>query len=258
MTNLPFDLRARLDSQVFSRRHLANLPPLEVVHPETPFLARRGFLAAAGAALFVQQAQAAAGPLVFSPEDGRERLEERDTPLAGLKAGDAAARPSAKGARGEVSKDFWERPRELWLRRHKTKEEVRVVYWKDGALLSEGYWQACSLLRDRTANVMTAVDPVLLDVLRGIHGYYEAWNWRHPIVATSGFRTAKTNAALSKEGAAKNSMHLFGRAVDLFVPGIPPEHIARLGQYLQQGGVGFYPSRGFTHLDTGKLRSWRG
>jgi uncharacterized protein YcbK (DUF882 family) len=258
MTDLPFDLRASLDSQVFNRRDLANLPPLQVVHPEMPFIARRGFLVAAGAALFAQQAQAAGGPLVFSPSDGQDAEKESVSPRAGLKAGDTAAEPRGKGIKGEVATDFWERPRELWLRRHKTKEEIRVVYWKDGSLLSDGYWQACSLLRDRTANVMTAIDPVLLDVLRGVHGYYEAWNWRHPIVVTSGFRTEKTNAALATEGAAKNSMHLLGRAVDLFVPGIPPEHIARLGQYLQQGGVGFYPSRGFTHLDTGKLRTWRG
>lgn len=250
MNNLPFDLRARLDSSVFNYRALAGLPPLEVVQMDTPFLARRGFLMTAGAALFSHQAQAAGGPLVFSPEDGQNaaQSDKANAPTYGKRV----------GAKGEIDKNFWLRPRELWLRRHKTTEEVRVVYWKDGALLSEGYWQACALLRDRKANVMTAIDPVLLDVLRGIHGYYEAWDWKHPIVATSGYRTLKTNKALSKEGAAKNSMHLHGRAVDLYVPGIPQAHIGRLGQYLQQGGVGFYPAKGFTHLDTGKLRAWHG
>lgn len=152
--------------------------------------------------------------------------------------------------------DFWERPRELWLRRHGTKEEVRLTYWRDGALVADGYWQACAVLRDRKANRMTAIDPAVLDVLRGIHGYYEAWRWKHPIVITSGYRTGATNS--STEGAAKNSMHLFGKAVDLYVPGIPVDHIRRLGLYLQQGGVGYYPDNGFTHLDTGKIRTWRG
>lgn len=267
MTNLPFELRARLDARVFNRRALANLPELEVADPQTPFLARRGFLMAAGAALFSAHAHAAQGPLSFGPEDEEARLKAEALRVEKILNGELsetaeaqprAQRNTAAGGRGEIDRDFWERPRELWLRRHLTKEEVKVTYWKDGQLLSDGYWQACSVLRDRRANVMTAIDPTLLDVLRGINGYYEAWKWRHPLVITSGYRTAKTNNALSKEGSAKNSMHLYGKAVDLYIPGIPPEHIGRLGQYLQQGGVGFYPSRGFTHLDTGRLRSWRG
>lgn len=132
------------------------------------------------------------------------------------------------------------------------------MYWKDGKLLSEGYWQACAMLRDVTANVMTTIDPTILDVLRGVSGYYEAWNYRKPLTLTSGFRTVKTNNALSKEGGAKNSMHLYGKAVDLYIQGVPPRDIGALGMHLQQGGVGFYPNRGFTHLDTGRLRAWVG
>jgi len=236
---------AKLTPAVFDRRQLSGHPPLEVVEPGAVPLARRKFLLAAGAALFANESLAATGPLTFSPED---------TPAEPLRHG-PVQRPLSKG---EIPPDFWERPRELWLRRHRTSENVRLVYWADGQLQSEGYWKACAILRDKSQNVMTAVDPVLLDVLRGIHGYYEAWNWKEAIVITSGYRTLKTNNTLSREGAAKNSMHLYGKAVDLFVPGIPPAHVATLGRYLQQGGVGFYPSRGFTHLDTGRLRSWRG
>lgn len=245
-------LAARLDARVFSRTELAKHPTLEISSPEFPALARRGFLAAAGAALFCASALAAEGPLVFSPADLDTHTKGADAPMAGVAD---AKKPLAKG---EIPSDFWERPRELWLRRHLSKEEVRVVYWKDGKLQSDGYWRACALLRDRHANVMTAIDPTLLDVLCGINGYYRSWQWKHPIVITSGYRSEKTNAALKSEGAAKNSMHLYGKAVDLYIPGIPPEHIGKLGQYLRQGGVGFYPSRGFTHLDTGRLRSWKG
>jgi len=224
------------------------LPDLEIHTPDTSplLLSRRGFLATATAALsFAAHAAPSPGPMAFGPGD-TERAEASAPSLESQQA----ATP------GQISPDFWERPRELWLRRHNTKEEERVVYWKDGELQAEGYWRACALLRDRQANLMTAIDPTVLDVLRGIHGYYEAWNWPHPIVVTSGYRTKATNAKTEK--AAQNSMHLYGKAVDLFVPGIPADHVRRLGMYLQQGGVGFYPNRGFTHLDTGKLRSWRG
>jgi uncharacterized protein YcbK (DUF882 family) len=159
---------------------------------------------------------------------------------------------------GQIPADFWSHPRELWLRRQGTKEDVRLVYWKDGQLLSEGYWRACAMLRDVHQNVMTTMDPTVLDVLRGIAGYYQAWRYNQPIVLTSGFRTLKTNNSLLSEGAAKNSMHLYGKAVDLYIPGIPQRDVGILGMHLQQGGVGFYPSKGFTHLDTGRLRAWVG
>lgn len=225
------------------------LPELEVHSPLEAGLARRGFLLGAGAALMAAASSANAA-LSFSPDDP---VTPEESPTSSSPLVQQAAKPRK---RGEIPTDFWEQPRSLWLRRHKTSEEERIVYWKDGQLQAEGYWRACALLRDRSENVMTAIDPTVLDVLRGIHGYYEAWEWHQPIVVTSGYRTKKYNSKL--EGAAKNSMHLYGKAVDLFVPGIPAEHVGKLGKYLQQGGVGFYPTRGFTHLDTGRLRSWRG
>lgn len=240
----PKNLRACLDECVFNSRPTAAAP--DVISADV--LNRRSFLsmATAGLALFGASASASVGPLVFSPQDGTEPSEEPEFV------------PSAPLQLGQIPADFWLRPRELWLKRQSTRQEVRVVYWKDGKLLADGYWQACAMLRDVQANVMTTMDPTILDILRGILGYYQAWQYHQPIVLTSGFRTAKTNQSLISEGAAKNSMHLYGKAVDLFVPGIPARDIGILGMNLQQGGVGFYPSQGFTHLDTGRLRTWVG
>jgi uncharacterized protein YcbK (DUF882 family) len=262
----PSSVAARLDSSVFQKSLLARLPALEVNEElqEARPVGRRAFLAAAQAAMLgfalPAIARPSAEPLTFSPDDEAQ---------AAAAAAAAAVTPGAEGALpavvqaenlklGEIPADFWYRPRELWLRRQGTRDDVKVVYWKDGQLVAEGYWRACAVLRDVRANVMTAIDPSVLDILRGILGYYQAWNWPHPVVATSGFRTVATNNALSAEGSAKNSMHLYGRAVDLFIPGIPSRDVAALGVYLKQGGVGFYPDRGFTHLDTGRLRLWRG
>lgn len=71
---------------------------------------------------------------------------------------------------------------------------------------------------------------------------------------TSGYRTATTNT--NTEGAAHNSMHLVGRAVDFGLPGIEPAVVADFAEWLQVGGVGRY--RAHTHLDSGHLRSWTG
>lgn len=258
----PADHRAVLDSYVFERRHLSMLPPLEPISSGlTDMSQRRSFLKAAsmGLLLFgsVDAFAKGAQELIFSPDDAVQ-----DTPGVFNASRD---NQSVEGyvqeehlKLGEVPSDFWYRPRELWIRRQGTREEVKVVYWKEGKLLPEGYWQACAMLRDVKANRMTTMDPTLLDILRGVVGYYQAWKWPHPLVLTSGFRTLQTNQALSKEGSAKNSMHLYGKAADMFIPGIPSRDIASLGLYLQKGGVGFYPDRGFTHLDTGRLRIWRG
>lgn len=260
----PSELAARLDSRVFRREVLRSLPPLEGVEDGARPMARRGFLRAASLGLAAFGAapvwaagprQVAAEPLIFAPDNPAE-------PAAQAATASPQAAPSLVQQEqlqlGQIPADFWSRPRELWLRRQGTNDEVRAVYWKDGQLVADGYWKACAMLRDVRANVMTTMDPTVLDILRGVLGFYQAWQWPYPIVVTSGFRTVATNNLYLKEGAARNSMHLYGKGVDLYIPGIPAKDVAALGVHLQQGGVGFYPDRGFTHLDTGRLRLWRG
>lgn len=166
--------------------------------------------------------------------------------------------PEPELALGEIPLDFWDRPRELWLHRSSSKETVKATYWKDGKLDEEGYLKICSILRDVKYKSSTKIDVGLLDVLRGITGYYEAWRWPYPLVINSGFRTIAHNKSLVSEGAAKNSMHLYGKAVDVYMPGIPIKDIANLAVYFKKGGVGFYPSKLFVHIDTGKIRRWNG
>jgi len=158
----------------------------------------------------------------------------------------------------EIGEDFWFRPRELWLKSQKTGESLKLAYWVDGKIIPDNYWRICALLRDVRENLMAAMDPLLLDLLRGVTGYYQAWNWPHPIIVTSGFRTIKTNNKLSSEGAHKNSMHLYGKAADITIPGISPSHIGTLVSNLQKGGVGIYPDRNFVHIDsnTDKIKTW--
>lgn len=259
----PSELRATLDARTLDRRHRTHLPPLAPCEP-TPRAkvdtTRRGFLVAAGAALAafsMPRVVHAADQLVFSPDSV---VTDTPIPVAAPTFSSSAIPPASRGQLrlGEIPRDFWLRPRSLRLQRQGTKDHVEVVYWRDGALVPEGYWKICALMRDVHVNVMTTMDPAMLDVLRGVLGYYEAWNWPHPLVVTSGYRTLVTNNRLSKEGAAKNSMHLYGKATDLYMPGVPARDIGLLGLHMSQGGVGFYPGRNFTHLDTGRLRTWRG
>lgn len=153
------------------------------------------------------------------------------------------------------SSDFWSLPRELWLYRPATREQVRAVYWADGQLVVDGYVQLCRLLRDVQANATVQFDLVTLDIARGVYGWLRANGIDKPLIINSGFRTGKTNA---HEGGARNSFHLKAQALDLLIEGVSPEAVGRFGQYLAGGGVGFYPGKNFTHLDRGQVRTWVG
>lgn len=154
-----------------------------------------------------------------------------------------------------LANDFWSRPRELWLRRRSTGEEIRAVYLANGQLQTDGYVALCKLLRDAQAGQAVQMDLVLLDILRGVYGWFDAAGMTRPIDINSGYRTVHTN---SKEGGARNSMHTYGKAADLRMEGVPTAYMAKLGMYLAGGGVGYYAQKGFVHVDTGRLRSWTG
>ena len=57
-------------------------------------------------------------------------------------------------------------------------------------------------------------------------------------------------------GVAKFSQHMLGKAMDFFIPGVPLEKLREVGLRAQRGGVGFYPSSNFVHMDTGSVRHW--
>jgi uncharacterized protein YcbK (DUF882 family) len=73
----------------------------------------------------------------------------------------------------------------------------------------------------------------------------------------SAYRTRATNEMLARTtfGVADNSQHIYGRALDIYLP-------ARLdvametARAMERGGVGWYPDSHFIHLDTGPVRNW--
>lgn len=152
------------------------------------------------------------------------------------------------------SGDFWARPRVLRLRNARTGERLETVYWQNGGLDQSGYARVCHFLRDWRANETIPMDPRLLDLLCAMQAWVGAYGFTKPFVTTSGYRTRRTNENL--EGTARNSMHLYGKAVDIVFPDLPVSYMGQLAQHYAAGGVGFYPSSGFVHVDTGRIRTW--
>lgn len=144
--------------------------------------------------------------------------------------------------------------RTLTLRRDGPATPVRYCN-RDGSLDRDGYLAACYLLRDVRADRMAQIDPQLLDVLCGIQRWMEFNGKSSTIEITSGYRTVKTND--SAEGSGRHSMHLFGKAADIIVPGAPSTLIGAMVQrFNNEGGTGIYLGKGFVHVDTGSARTW--
>lgn len=149
---------------------------------------------------------------------------------------------------------FWSLPRRLRIKRAQTGEYLDTVYWADGAYVPDGYSKLCWILRDTRQNVSAYMDPRLFDVMRAVQSHVEYYGYKAPLLVNSGYRTQRTNDSI--EGAAKNSLHMKGRAVDFVMPGLPSVYMGTLASHYKAGGVGFYPDNGFTHMDTGNVRYW--
>ena len=57
-------------------------------------------------------------------------------------------------------------------------------------------------------------------------------------------------------GVAKKSQHLVGNAIDVRLRGLELEMLRDAAKRLQMGGVGYYASANFVHVDTGRVRYW--
>jgi uncharacterized protein YcbK (DUF882 family) len=136
-----------------------------------------------------------------------------------------------------------------------TGEQLRTVYWCQGAYLPGALQAVDYLLRDYHANEVQPIDPQLLALLFTMRQLLDT---NAPFQVMSGYRSPATNATLrrSNRTAAVYSLHREGKAVDLRLPGRHLGVVRRAALAVQAGGVGYYPRRNFLHVDTGPVRSW--
>lgn len=151
----------------------------------------------------------------------------------------------------------WPKPgetRQIWVKRPSTGEEVIARYYDHGQINMDEYLKVCRLMRDARAGVAAYIDIEVLDLVFAMQKWLVAWGVDKPIIVQSGYRSLATNRSL--EGAAKNSMHMRGQALDIRMPGVPVAYLGRLASMFGVGGVGFYVSKNFVHTDTGRVRYW--
>jgi uncharacterized protein YcbK (DUF882 family) len=143
---------------------------------------------------------------------------------------------------------------------------VRFVHTHTGETLTASYFDgsayniAClsevnHLLRDFRTGESHPIDPALLDILYDLQSLADR---DAPFEVISGYRSPATNAMLrrSSSGVAEHSQHLLGKAIDLRLSGYSTLKLSTRARALARGGVGFYPSSDFIHVDTGAVRFW--
>jgi uncharacterized protein YcbK (DUF882 family) len=139
-----------------------------------------------------------------------------------------------------------------------TGERLKTTYCCDGKYQPEALEAINTLLRDFRVDKVKAIDPALLDLLHELAGTLETDS---PIHVISGYRAPETNHMLRSRGSAQTgvasrSLHMVGKAIDLRIPGVKLDHLRGAARSLKLGGVGFYPSSNFVHVDTGRVRYW--
>lgn len=139
-----------------------------------------------------------------------------------------------------------------------TKEYIDVIYYKNGEYLKEAFKQINHIFRDHYTGRIREIDKRLIDFLYAIHRRLDA---KEPFYLISGYRTRWTNEMLRRRYhgvVAKRSLHIFGKAADIRLPEHRLRQVRRAAYELKMGGVGYYPSRNFIHVDVGSVRFWRG
>lgn len=147
--------------------------------------------------------------------------------------------------------------RELSLFNAHSEETLITAFWENGEYVPEALQQINYIFRDHRTGKIKEIHTELLELLYVLQNKL---NLSEPFHIISGYRTPKTNALLRRirRGVARNSLHMYGKAVDIRVPGFSSKQIRTAAMELERGGVGYYPSSHFVHVDVGDIRYWTG
>lgn len=191
------------------------------------------------------------------PVSRRSLLGAASIGLVGLFSGTSYAKDLVGWGQAPLG---WSRPRavlarSLSLKHRHTDESVNIVYYENGRYIGGALKEISYLLRDHRTDQVMPIDRQLLDLLYALNLKLEA---NRSFEVYSAYRSPQTNAMLRREGVgvARNSMHMYGKAIDISMPGVDNRYLARAAWTMQRGGVGSYRRSSFVHVDVGEVRSW--
>lgn len=147
------------------------------------------------------------------------------------------------------------RPRVLTLSNLNTGESLKTEFFNGKSYDKSELTRLNHFFRDYRANKTKSIDPQLFDHLFRLQALLGT---RKPVQLISGYRSLNTNNELRSHsrGVAKHSYHTLGQAMDFHIEGIALNNIRKAAVAMKAGGVGYYPSSNFVHIDTGPIRNW--
>jgi len=139
-----------------------------------------------------------------------------------------------------------------------TNESISVVYRVGDVYVPEALDRLDHFLRDHYTDDVNQYDPAEFDLLHNVMTRLNKPNGTINILC--GYRSPETNEYLRSRapvtGVAEHSQHIQAKAIDIRVPGVQTARLRDAAMSLDAGGVGYYPTSQFVHVDVGPVRHW--
>jgi uncharacterized protein YcbK (DUF882 family) len=139
-----------------------------------------------------------------------------------------------------------------------TRERLDVVYRRGDQYIPEALDKLDHFLRDHRTGDEHHYDPRLFDLLHDLTASLGDSGGEIDVIC--GYRTPWSNEFLRTRsphtGVAQHSLHMQAEAIDIRLPGIPTSELRDAALRLHRGGVGYYRSSDFVHVDVGRVRHW--
>ncbi len=139
-----------------------------------------------------------------------------------------------------------------------TNERLDIVYRRGEDYLPEALAELDHYLRDHRTGEVHHFDPHLFDLLHDLTASLGDSGGEIDVIC--GYRTPWSNEFLrtrsAHTGVAQHSLHMQAEAIDIRLPGIPTSAVRDAALHLHRGGVGYYRSSDFVHVDVGPVRQW--
>ncbi len=198
----------------------------------------------------------ASAPQSITPagEPAIRTIPDEDNPAA--QASDPDFRAALDAAVPIEPAAYATEPYRLRLHNLHTLEDIDIVYRIGDNYQPDAVARLNYFLRDHNTQDVIAYDPREFDLLHDILRRLGRPSATIEIVC--GYRTQETNAILraSSQGVAEHSQHILGHAIDIRIPGSTTPRIRNAALSLNEGGVGYYPTSHFVHVDVGAIRTW--
>jgi uncharacterized protein YcbK (DUF882 family) len=139
-----------------------------------------------------------------------------------------------------------------------TGERLNIVYRRGDQYIPEALDELDHFLRDHRTGDVRHFDPHLFDLLHDLTASLGDSGGEIDVIC--GYRTPWSNEFLRARsphtGVAQHSLHMQAQAIDIRLPGIPTSELRDAALRLHRGGVGYYRTSDFVHVDVGRVRQW--